>query len=124
MTRAQRKKLKLHEDNDMIAYKEETLKRKIEEFEGQRKLPKLFKICSIVKEQSREQFGPPYCHGRLAAIVTDRFLLASLGRQDPYCRRIEATKSSIEILHSKEALCPPITPRSVDDSRIPNYQKN
>ncbi|KAI5662711.1 hypothetical protein M9H77_22034 [Catharanthus roseus] len=44
-------------DNGMIAYMEDTLKRKIEELDGQGKLPKLFTIYSIIKEQSREQLG-------------------------------------------------------------------
>ncbi|KAI5663909.1 hypothetical protein M9H77_23232 [Catharanthus roseus] len=57
ITRAQRKKLKLQEDNGMISYMEETLKSKIEEFGGQGKPPKFFIMCSIVKEQSREQLG-------------------------------------------------------------------
>ncbi|KAI5667353.1 hypothetical protein M9H77_17206 [Catharanthus roseus] len=50
ITRAQRKKLKLQEDNDMNAYMEDALKRKIKQFDGQEIPPKLFTMCSIVKE--------------------------------------------------------------------------
>ncbi|KAI5672099.1 hypothetical protein M9H77_12463 [Catharanthus roseus] len=66
ITRAQRKKLKLQEDNDMIAYVEDALNSKIEKLDGQGKLPKLFTMCSIVKEQSKEQFEeiiPPLMAG-------------------------------------------------------------
>ncbi|KAI5683018.1 hypothetical protein M9H77_04246 [Catharanthus roseus] len=44
ITRAQRKKLKLQEDNRMITYIEDVLKSKIEELDGQGKLPKVFTI--------------------------------------------------------------------------------
>ncbi|KAI5666859.1 hypothetical protein M9H77_16712 [Catharanthus roseus] len=57
MSRAQKKKLKLQENGDMVAYKEDTLKSKIEEFDSQGKLPKLLTMCSTIKAQSREQFG-------------------------------------------------------------------
>ncbi|KAI5676009.1 hypothetical protein M9H77_06959 [Catharanthus roseus] len=57
ITRAQRKKLKLQEDNDMIAYIEDAFKSKIKEFDGQGKPPKLFTMCSIFKEQSRKKHG-------------------------------------------------------------------
>ncbi|KAI5649467.1 hypothetical protein M9H77_35472 [Catharanthus roseus] len=43
MTRAQRKKLKLTEDNDMMSYMEDP--------------SKLFTMCSMIMEQSREQLG-------------------------------------------------------------------
>ncbi|KAI5683107.1 hypothetical protein M9H77_04335 [Catharanthus roseus] len=57
ITRAQRKKLKIHEDNGMISYIEEALKRKLIGFEGQDRASKLFVICSISKDQTREQIG-------------------------------------------------------------------
>ncbi|KAI5669032.1 hypothetical protein M9H77_18885 [Catharanthus roseus] len=103
MTRAQRKKLKLQEDN-MISYVKDALKRKIEELDGQGKLPKLFTMCSIVKEQSREQLG---------------FLNGSLVDNNTYCRgSVEATKSSIE------GPVPTVAGRllpapSLDDSNLP-----
>ncbi|KAI5664060.1 hypothetical protein M9H77_23383 [Catharanthus roseus] len=50
ITRAQRKKLKLQGDDDMIAFMEDALKSKVREFEDQGKHPKLFTMCSIVKK--------------------------------------------------------------------------
>ncbi|KAI5648879.1 hypothetical protein M9H77_34884 [Catharanthus roseus] len=47
MTRARMKKLKLQEDKDIIAYIEDTLKSKVDAFDGQGKLPNLFTMCSI-----------------------------------------------------------------------------
>ncbi|KAI5652233.1 hypothetical protein M9H77_29420 [Catharanthus roseus] len=41
----------------MVAYMEEALKNKFEEFKGQEKTSKLFTICSISKDFSREQLG-------------------------------------------------------------------
>ncbi|KAI5672100.1 hypothetical protein M9H77_12464 [Catharanthus roseus] len=41
----------------MIAHVEDALKSKIKELHGQGKLSKLFTMCSIVKEKSREQLG-------------------------------------------------------------------
>ncbi|KAI5663546.1 hypothetical protein M9H77_22869 [Catharanthus roseus] len=55
ITRAQRKKLKIHEDNGMVAYVEEALKRKLEEFEGQERASKLFSMCSISKDRSKNK---------------------------------------------------------------------
>ncbi|KAI5662013.1 hypothetical protein M9H77_21336 [Catharanthus roseus] len=53
LTRAQIKKLKIHDadiDNGMVAYMEEALKNKLEGFEDQGKVSKLFSICSISKD--------------------------------------------------------------------------
>ncbi|KAI5664558.1 hypothetical protein M9H77_23881 [Catharanthus roseus] len=58
MTRARMKKLKAsngNKDNVMVAYMEDDLKNKFEEFKGQGKASKLFLICSIIKDYSREQ---------------------------------------------------------------------
>ncbi|KAI5680958.1 hypothetical protein M9H77_02185 [Catharanthus roseus] len=55
ITRAQIKKLKLQEDDGMIAYMEDALKSKVGEFEDQGKHPKLLTMCSIFKEQSKAQ---------------------------------------------------------------------
>lgn len=55
ITRAQRKKLKLQEENGMITYMEEGLKSKNEAFEVQEKTSKMFTNCSIIKDQSMEQ---------------------------------------------------------------------
>ncbi|KAI5658491.1 hypothetical protein M9H77_27284 [Catharanthus roseus] len=60
ITRTRMKKLNASngkEDNDMIAYMEEVLKKKFEEFEGQGKTSKMFSICSINRNYSKEQFG-------------------------------------------------------------------
>ncbi|KAI5653811.1 hypothetical protein M9H77_30998 [Catharanthus roseus] len=57
ITRAQRRKLKTLEDIGIVAYMEEALKSKLEWFEGQERSSKLFFMCSISKEQSREQIG-------------------------------------------------------------------
>ncbi|KAI5672385.1 hypothetical protein M9H77_12749 [Catharanthus roseus] len=60
MTRARIKKLKAsngNEDKGMVAYMEGALKNKFEEFKGQEKNSKLFTICLISKDYSREQFG-------------------------------------------------------------------
>ncbi|KAI5681163.1 hypothetical protein M9H77_02390 [Catharanthus roseus] len=46
ITRAQRRKLKALEDNDML-----------EGFEGQERASKLFSMCSISKDQTKEQIG-------------------------------------------------------------------
>ncbi|KAI5648852.1 hypothetical protein M9H77_34857 [Catharanthus roseus] len=53
ITRAQRKKLKLQEDNGMNNYMEDVLKDKIEEFDSQGKLP----ICSQCVQLSRSNQG-------------------------------------------------------------------
>ncbi|KAI5653842.1 hypothetical protein M9H77_31029 [Catharanthus roseus] len=53
------KKLKASNGNDangIVAYMGEALKNKFEEFEDQGKASKLFTICSICKDHSREQF--------------------------------------------------------------------
>ncbi|KAI5664034.1 hypothetical protein M9H77_23357 [Catharanthus roseus] len=86
ITRAQRKKLKIHEDNDMVAYIEEALKIKLEGFEGQEKASKLFSMCSISKDHSRESIGGengfvleeehPAADGSSAPTVIDRLLPA------------------------------------------------
>ncbi|KAI5668649.1 hypothetical protein M9H77_18502 [Catharanthus roseus] len=39
----------------MVAYMEEDFKNKFEEFKGQGKASKLFSICLIIKDYSREQ---------------------------------------------------------------------
>ncbi|KAI5673568.1 hypothetical protein M9H77_13932 [Catharanthus roseus] len=60
LNKAWAKKLKIHDINetiDMVAYMEEALKIKIEGLEGQEKGSKLFSICSISKDPSREQIG-------------------------------------------------------------------
>ncbi|KAI5653886.1 hypothetical protein M9H77_31073 [Catharanthus roseus] len=58
MTRGQRKKFKHQEDNGMLAsYMMEALKSKGDEFEDEEKHPKLFTMCTIIKEQSRNQLG-------------------------------------------------------------------
>ncbi|KAI5672379.1 hypothetical protein M9H77_12743 [Catharanthus roseus] len=43
--------------NGMVVFIEEALKNKLEGFEDQGKASKLFSICSIRKDQSREQIG-------------------------------------------------------------------
>lgn len=53
ITRAQRKRLKLQEDNGMILYLKEALKN-LEGFESQEKVSKLFSIYLISKYYSRE----------------------------------------------------------------------
>ncbi|KAI5672513.1 hypothetical protein M9H77_12877 [Catharanthus roseus] len=57
ITRSQKRKLNIHEDNGMVAYMEEALKSKLEGFEDQKKASKLFSMCSTSKDQSREQIG-------------------------------------------------------------------
>ncbi|KAI5652456.1 hypothetical protein M9H77_29643 [Catharanthus roseus] len=57
-------------DNGMITYEEDALKSKIEDFNGQRKLPKLFVMCLIVKQSIKGTI-----------------------------RSVETTKSLIEVLH-------------------------
>ncbi|KAI5671545.1 hypothetical protein M9H77_11909 [Catharanthus roseus] len=57
ITRAQRRKIKMLEDNGMVAFFEEALKSKLQGFEGQERATKLFSMCSISKDQSREQIG-------------------------------------------------------------------
>ncbi|KAI5671397.1 hypothetical protein M9H77_11761 [Catharanthus roseus] len=57
ITRAQRSKLKAIEDNGMVAYLEEALKSKLEGYEGQERVSKLFSKCSISKDQTREKIG-------------------------------------------------------------------
>ncbi|KAI5677049.1 hypothetical protein M9H77_07999 [Catharanthus roseus] len=52
ITRAQRKKLKIHEDNGIVAYMEEALKIKLKGFEGHERASKLFCICLISKDQT------------------------------------------------------------------------
>ncbi|KAI5669029.1 hypothetical protein M9H77_18882 [Catharanthus roseus] len=47
-------KLGLMTRDNMIAYMEDALKSKVAKFEDQEKHPKLFAMCSIVKEQSRD----------------------------------------------------------------------
>ncbi|KAI5675970.1 hypothetical protein M9H77_06920 [Catharanthus roseus] len=49
ITRAQRRKPKILEDNGMVAYLEEVLKSKLEGFEGQEKVSKLFSIVEATK---------------------------------------------------------------------------
>lgn len=55
MTRAERKKLKLQENNDMLVYMMEALRRKFDELEDRGKNLKLFTMC--VKDQSKKQIG-------------------------------------------------------------------
>ncbi|KAI5664053.1 hypothetical protein M9H77_23376 [Catharanthus roseus] len=103
ITRAQMKKLKLQEDNDMIACMEDALKSKIEELNGQGKLPKLFTVCSIVKKQLREQL-------ELRVLVLDLMYSRSSSLCDcgfealVFHWSVEATKFSIEILQSQEVI--------------------
>ncbi|KAI5683017.1 hypothetical protein M9H77_04245 [Catharanthus roseus] len=52
-------------DNDFqetTAYVEDALKSKIEELDSEGKIPKLFTMCSIVKEKSREQLKVKICY--------------------------------------------------------------
>ncbi|KAI5652243.1 hypothetical protein M9H77_29430 [Catharanthus roseus] len=116
MTRAQRKKLKLQEDNGMIAYIMEALKRKFDEFEDQGKHPKLFTMCSIVKEQSRKHLGKDIAKNWLGTRVGT--LLSATGSPLPlpigFCwgnawssttyRSRKSYKSSIEVLHEEVIL--------------------
>ncbi|KAI5682524.1 hypothetical protein M9H77_03752 [Catharanthus roseus] len=57
ITRAERRKLTGLEDNGIVAYLEEALKCKLEGFEGKERASKLFSMCSISKDQRREQIG-------------------------------------------------------------------
>ncbi|KAI5650237.1 hypothetical protein M9H77_36242 [Catharanthus roseus] len=111
ITSAQMKKLKLQEAHSMISYMEEALKRKIEE------LPKLFTMCSVVNEQSREQIGSrvlildsidsrssALCDWGFEAIVSSRFLLSIYKGVLSLNVGVEATKSLIEVLQSKEVI--------------------
>ncbi|KAI5664127.1 hypothetical protein M9H77_23450 [Catharanthus roseus] len=88
----------------MIAYLEDTLKSKIEEFDGQRKLPKLFTMCSIVKEQPMEllwvKIGKVFershltADHRVARTVTDRILPGLLLEVDNLPRTLGLTLTS------------------------------
>ncbi|KAI5653061.1 hypothetical protein M9H77_30248 [Catharanthus roseus] len=76
------KKLKLQEDNDMITYLEDTLKSKIEEFDGQGKPPKLLTSAGTLGKASH--------------------LLLKISSTLPspvFDWSVEATKSSKEVLH-------------------------
>ncbi|KAI5681215.1 hypothetical protein M9H77_02442 [Catharanthus roseus] len=54
IARAQKRKLKALEDNGMAAYLEEAFKIKLERFEGQERVSKLFSKCSISNDETRE----------------------------------------------------------------------
>ncbi|KAI5677505.1 hypothetical protein M9H77_08455 [Catharanthus roseus] len=60
MARAQRKKLKLQEDNGMLGYMMEALKSKVDEFEGQGEHLKLVTMFTIIEEQLRNQLRAFY----------------------------------------------------------------
>lgn len=84
MIRAPRKKLKLHEDNHIISYKEDALKSKVDEFQDQGKHFKLFTMCSIITEQLRAQLvmgiwlsvskNTSYADNRATLSIADRLL--------------------------------------------------
>ncbi|KAI5675862.1 hypothetical protein M9H77_06812 [Catharanthus roseus] len=85
ITRAQKKKLKLQEDNNMIAYMEDALKSKIEELDGQGKLPNRV----LVLDSIDSRFSSLCDWGFEALVLHWSF---------------EATKSLIEVLQSKEVM--------------------
>ncbi|KAI5664191.1 hypothetical protein M9H77_23514 [Catharanthus roseus] len=57
ITRAQRKKLKLQEDNEMNAYKEDSLKSKIEEFDGQGKPSDCLQCVQLSRSNQGNNMG-------------------------------------------------------------------
>ncbi|KAI5672287.1 hypothetical protein M9H77_12651 [Catharanthus roseus] len=78
-----------NEANGTVAYLEEALKNKLEGFEDHEKVSKLFSICSISKDHSREQVG--------------RETWLSVGEELLYRRR-KSMKNNTEGLHDEEEL--------------------
>ncbi|KAI5653791.1 hypothetical protein M9H77_30978 [Catharanthus roseus] len=81
ITRAQRRKLKALEDNSMVAYLEEAFKNKLEEFEGQERVSKLFSKRSISKNQTGSTLEE-----KLANLDSPRFSVGVLKLQNPQQR--------------------------------------
>ncbi|KAI5657954.1 hypothetical protein M9H77_26747 [Catharanthus roseus] len=100
------KKLKAsngNEDNGMVAYMEEALKNKFEEFGDQEETSKLFFICSISKDHSKKQLKEenwvsvgeehPTADGSPAPTVVGRFLDKKAKKFLPYHRRVSFLES-------------------------------
>ncbi|KAI5652235.1 hypothetical protein M9H77_29422 [Catharanthus roseus] len=67
ISRAQRKNLKLQEDNNMNAHMEDALRSKNEEFDGQGKPPKLFPMCSISNPPANGRVAPSVAGLKMSA---------------------------------------------------------
>ncbi|KAI5667463.1 hypothetical protein M9H77_17316 [Catharanthus roseus] len=94
-TSARLKKLKTLENYGMIIYMMEALKSKVDEFEDQRKHPKLFTITY------------PTADSRVAPTVTSRLLSGGALRSPTYCARcsigVWKLQILIEVLHEEVA---------------------
>ncbi|KAI5676266.1 hypothetical protein M9H77_07216 [Catharanthus roseus] len=84
----------------MVAYMEEALKNKLGGFEDQEKVSKLFSICSINKDHSREQIGREKWRSPCPYLAS-RLLLRKFWKSTPYC--VEANLHAIE--DSQHYLC-------------------
>ncbi|KAI5668630.1 hypothetical protein M9H77_18483 [Catharanthus roseus] len=91
ITRAQRKKLKIHEDNGMVAYMEEALKSKLQGTKQGNKLEE--KLAKYLVETTLPPAVAP------GSTVASRLLDGQALKTTTYCRHVEATKFSIKVLH-------------------------